>query len=147
MDGFITEKIVDAFYSDGILVYFGSDAVKEIFNSKAFIHFPDYKDTESCIQRIIELDNNDEKYLDMLSQPVLLNGNYYTEKMQTLERFVIDIFERPVNAAFRRPRYLQPKYNEDYIVRRMDGRNVLNEVSVKDMGREIIKTVKKRINR
>lgn len=142
LDGFITEKIVDAFFADGIPVYFGSDAVKEIFNPKAFIHFPDYADVESCIRRIIELDNDDEAYLEMLSQPVLCHGTYYEEKMQGLEQFIIDILERPIDKAFRRPRYLQPKFDEEYILRRMDGRNVLNEVSTKNLGRELLKRVR-----
>ena len=40
--GFVTEKIVDAFYADTIPVYYGSPTVTDIFNRDAFINVADF---------------------------------------------------------------------------------------------------------
>lgn len=67
--------------------------------------------------------------------------------MKKLELFVRGIFEQPIDQAFRRPRYLQPKFDEDYILSRMDGRNILHEVPSIDLCTALIKRVKNRIFR
>ena len=67
-DGFITEKITDAFYSDTIPVYYGSNNITDIFNPKAFINVADYDSFDEVIEKIIELDQDDEKYLAMVRE-------------------------------------------------------------------------------
>ena len=141
-EGFVTEKISDAFCADTIPVYYGSDEAKNIFNPKSFIHCSDYESFDKVIEKIIELDNDDEKYLEMLRQPIFNDDDYYNKKMAEAEAFVKNIFSQPVEKAYRRSMVYLPKYHENYINR------VLNcdddkEYSIKHKAKIIFNKLKK----
>lgn len=91
--GYVTEKIVDAFYAKTIPIYWGSPTVEVDFNPEAFLNWHDYGDDEKFIQRIIEVDNNDELYYHMLSQPPFRNNK--PPKYMDTNRF-LDWFEKNV---------------------------------------------------
>lgn len=56
-------------------------------------------------KKVIELDNNDSAYLKMLETPAFLNQNYVEEKQAELIRFLYNIFDQPIEKAFRRNRF------------------------------------------
>lgn len=142
LDGFVTEKLVDAFFAESIPVYFGSDYAKKIFNPNAFIYCPDYKTMDKAIERIIELDNNNDEYLKMLSSPILIDPTYYENKLSELDQFVRAIFDQPLEKAFRRPRYLSPKYDEDFILSKMNNRK-LTDYSMKELAKAMLLKIRK----
>ena len=113
---FISEKIIDAFYSDTIPIYCGSTVVEKIFNPKAFIHIRSENDFDAAIKKIIELDSNDEKYLEMLRQPIFTENDYYSKKIEELDSFLTGIIDKPYHLAFRRPLVYFPKYYNDYLL-------------------------------
>ena len=77
LPGFATEKIMHAFAARTIPIYFGDPNIGEHFNKKAFIDVADYNfDLEKVLQRIIEIDQDDDLYLSILSQPVFKDENY-----------------------------------------------------------------------
>lgn len=115
-NGFITEKITDAFYSDTIPVYYGSPNVTEIFNKDAFINCADYDSFDDVIEKIKELDRDDEKYLAMLRQPILVDPGYTQRVFDDMERFVCSIFDQPIEKAYRRSRAYMPKQYEEFIL-------------------------------
>ncbi len=114
-EGFVTEKITDAFISDTIPVYYGSSTVTDIFNSKAFINCSDYPSFEAVIEKIIELDQDDEKYLEMLRQPVFVEPDFADKILDDIEKYIVDVFEQPLEKAYRRSRVYYPKTYEDFI--------------------------------
>ena len=124
-EGFITEKIVEAFYADTIPVYYGSSNIKEIFNPKAFIDVSDYPSFDAAIDKILEIENDEKLYLEMLRQPIFNNPKYPEEKLDEVERFLCHIFDQPLDKAFRRSRYLVSKYHEGFmrraVTREMNG--------------------------
>ncbi len=107
-EGFVTEKITDAFYADTIPIYYGSNNVKDIFNEKAFINCADYPDFESVLAKIKELDENDEKYMEMLRQPIFVNPNFVDDTFAAFEKYLCDIFDQPLENAYRRSRVYSP---------------------------------------
>ena len=110
--GFNTEKIVDAFAANTIPVYYGDPYINDIFNPKAFINIADYDSFDAAIQKIIELDNNDEKYLEILNQPIFVDPTYPARLEQEYEAFLVHIFEQPLEKAYRRSRvYFAGYYN------------------------------------
>lgn len=112
-EGFITEKLTDAFYADTIPVYYGSSHVTEIFNPKAFINCSDYESFDAVIEKIKELDNDDEKYIEMLRQPIFNDPKFYDKKISDFEKFLCNIFDQPLEKAYRRSRVYSPKgFNE-----------------------------------
>ena len=113
--GFVTEKITDAFYAETIPVYFGSEQVFEFFNKDAFIYCRDRDDFDRVIRQILELDSNDDKYIEMINQPIL-NPKFNVEKhFSDYERFLKHIFEQPIEKAYRRIRSYHSQNHEDYL--------------------------------
>ncbi len=136
--GFVTEKLADAFYADTIPVYFGSPTAVEIFNKDAFINVADYESFEAAIERIIELDQDDEKYLQMLRQPILVNPDYPRQLEEDLCAYVCHIFEQPLEKAYRRSRVYHPKRFDDYLA------NVVHEetLTMKNLIQRILAKIK-----
>lgn len=131
--GFVTEKITDAFYADTIPVYYGDPEIKKIFNEKAFINCGDYPSFEAVIEKIKELDEDDEKYLEMLRQPILVDPDYTHRVFEELERFVCNIVEQPLDQAYRRSRVYSPMHIDNYLANvkvpwRMTVTKVLNQL-------------------
>jgi hypothetical protein len=113
--GFVTEKIMDAFYADTIPVYYGNATVADIFNKDAFINVADFESFDAAIERIMELDQDDEKYLEMLRQPILVDPAYPRKLEEELTAFICHIFEQPPERAYRRSRVYRPKDCDDYL--------------------------------
>lgn len=140
--GFVTEKIVDAFYADTIPVYYGSPTVTDIFNRDAFINVADFDSFDAAIERIIELDQDDEAYLKMLSQPILVDPGYPQRLEKELGEYVRHIFEQPLEKAYRRSRVYHPQIIDDYLARVVDSetltmKNLLCRVKDKVLGKLI----------
>ena len=135
--GFVTEKLMDAFFTDTIPVYYGSPTAAEIFNQDAFINVADYASFEEAIAKIIELDQDDEKYLQMLRQPILVDPEYPDRLEQALGGFIRNIFDQPLEKAYRRSRVYSPKACDDYLARAVDGDTLTLENLVKRILRKI----------
>lgn len=114
-EGFITEKITDAFFADTIPIYFGSSTITEIFNKDAFINVSDYDSFDAVVEKIKELDQDDEKYLAMLRQPVLVDPDLPRRLDEELEKYILHIFEQPLEKAYRRCRVYYPKWQDEFL--------------------------------
>lgn len=98
----VTEKISDAFRADAIPIYMGGDGVDQIFNEQAFINCGKFRNFKEVIDRVKEIDQNDELYLDMLRQPIFAKTAYPEMLYNELEKFVCQIFDQPISEAYRR---------------------------------------------
>lgn len=145
-EGFVTEKLADAFYSDTIPIYYGSSTVKEIFNSKAFINVVDYSSIDKAIDRIIELDQNDDEYISMLREPIFTDADYVNDKLNGLELFVKNIFDQPLEKAYRRSRVYWPKLHENHIIKASDALRRIQAGSLVDSlsTNELVSIIKNR---
>ena len=83
LDGYVTEKIVNAFYSGAIPIYWGSSNINDFFNKNAFINVNDYDSFDDCINYILTMD--ELSIIQMQSEPIynteneiinLLNNDY-----------------------------------------------------------------------
>lgn len=99
--GYTTEKIVQAFSAGLIPIYWGDPRVDEVFNKKAFIDVSKFKTLDEAIERVIEIDNNDEMYMQMLKEPAIVNENIIMETYQVLEKFIVNILEQTPEKAHR----------------------------------------------
>lgn len=146
-EGFITEKITDAFLADTIPIYYGSSDVTGIFNKNAFIQCKGREDFENTISKIIELDQNDEKYLEMMNQPVFVTQNYVDELMIDFEQFVKHIFDQPIEKAYRRSKVYAPKYHEEYVAYLIKKAQEYDCFTLKKLIRRKFKSIKKEVVR
>ena len=101
--GYCTEKIVEAFAAGTIPVYWGDPLVTDYFNPKAFINCNDYNDINSVIDVIKEIDNDKDRYLEMLSEPVLMNRKYEFEHMrESFKNWLLKVISQSKEKAYRR---------------------------------------------
>lgn len=86
---YITEKIINGFLARIVPIYWGDENCKKIFNPKSFLYLENENNDEcynNLIETIIELDNDDSKYLSMINQHVFnkdfnYNANYGIDKI------------------------------------------------------------------
>lgn len=90
--GYTTEKIVDAFVSRTIPIYWGDPTVEEIFNPEAFIHARRFANEKELIDYVIALSEDAESCVTMLNAPVFRNPAVLEEKRQELLQFMANVF-------------------------------------------------------
>ncbi len=71
IEGYLTEKLVNAFLGFAVPVYFGGQATKNIFQKDSFI-FYDVSNPETALSEILYLSQNKTAYLEKLMTPALM---------------------------------------------------------------------------
>ncbi len=101
LPGYTTEKLTEAMWARCIPIYWGNERVGEEFNKKSFLYRPDYSDDESFIEKILEVDSNNELYESILNEPYFHNNtpNMYLDENRLLEFFhrILDDDKKPVS--------------------------------------------------
>lgn len=113
--GYTTEKITHAFLANTIPIYWGNPDITSEFNPRAFINVFDYPGLDAVVDRVREIDANDDLCLQILNEPPYRN-NILPEslKRESVGRFVDNIFQQPKDRARRRPKYgYGPLYESD----------------------------------
>lgn len=101
--GYTTEKIVEAFAAHTIPIYWGDPEITRVFNPKAFINVKDYSSIDEVVQKVEELDKDEEAYIAMLREPALLNPEGYSieHQIDLMTDFMQHIVEQPLDKAQR----------------------------------------------
>lgn len=94
MPGYSTEKLVQAFASKTIPIYWGDPHIAAVFNPKSFINVSDFETLEQLVEYVQKIDSDDALYLEMLRQPALLDMQLKDKKEQELKVFLENIFEQ-----------------------------------------------------
>jgi hypothetical protein len=93
--GYTTEKILHAFISNTIPIYWGNPDVAKDFNPKAFINCHDFKNFEQVIEEIKRIDSSPEAYISMINESPFVNNSIPKDLgKQTLYQFLQKIFEK-----------------------------------------------------
>lgn len=103
--GYATEKIYDAMVARCLPVYWGDPLIAEQFNPRSFLNRADFPSDEALVEKIIELDRDDAKYLEFVRQPYLPGDKptaYFNR--ERIVDFFEKIFTRPIVPAARRQR-------------------------------------------
>jgi len=89
LDGYTTEKLVEPMVANSLPIYWGNTRISEDFNTNSILNYFDYNNDEELIDRIIELDNNDDLYNNYFKEP------FVTSKQKTLldVEYLISIFD------------------------------------------------------
>ncbi len=105
-ENYITEKIFQAVMGSAIPIYRGAPNIGEYFNTKSFINYEDCGSSYAkMLERVIELDQDDEKYLEMLNEPFLLNDEMpksYLAREKTTKAYYAKVYD-----AFKKKRSLE----------------------------------------
>jgi len=106
--GYTTEKITDAMRAGCVPIYWGNPRIAEEFNPKSFLNYFDLPSEEALIEKIIELDRDDAKYLEYLRQPYFHNNQpneFFSH--ERLLNFFEKIFTTPITPVSARRYPLQ----------------------------------------
>ena len=103
--GYLTEKFAEAAQAGAIPIYWGDPEIGNYFNSKAFINCHDFTSLGAAVARVIEIDQDDYLYREILEEPWFIDGTEPKSlKEETHINFLKHIFEQPHEQAFRRNR-------------------------------------------
>jgi len=74
--GWTTEKLLHPMSTLSLPIYWGNEKVADEFNTESFINIHDYDSMEQVVQRVIEIDNNNDLYLEIMSRPWFKNSEF-----------------------------------------------------------------------
>jgi hypothetical protein len=80
--GYTTEKLVEPMIVNSIPIYWGNPKVDMDFNTKSFINIEHVTQFDEAIERIIEIDKDDEKYVALINEP-WFNNNEVPKELNT----------------------------------------------------------------
>ena len=88
-----TEKIVNPYVAGSIPIYWGSSHIHNVFNKDSMLYLEDesIESYQKIINKIIELDNSDEKYLEFINRPPITDLSYFNDN------YTIDVISKKIN--------------------------------------------------
>lgn len=116
--GYSTEKLLHPLLAKSVPIYWGDPKVEREFDKNSFVYCNEYDgDVDKIVERIIELDNNDEEYLKMIYSNRILNRNV-NQEMIDFEQWIVHIINKGNNP-----------YNKDPI-------SFANRMNIRNMSRK-----------
>lgn len=110
-DGYATEKITEAFAAGTIPIYYGDPYIAEDFDEGAFVNCHRYNSFEEVVERVKEIDQDDQLYMRMLNTPAV------KIEYKAMDDFLFNIVDQPLSEASRRPNSIPVKNLESMILR------------------------------
>lgn len=128
--GYTTEKIMEAFASKTVPIYWGNPDIAKEFNPKSFINGHDFDSFDELVEYVKKVDEDDELYLSMARASIFPDeGNCASNINRTdnskessvrecladnyLSDYLYNICSQNPEDAIRRNRIYQGKYYED----------------------------------
>lgn len=85
--GYITEKILLAYWAGCIPIYYGTTEIYNIFHPNSFIYY-DVNNPNTALDRIKYLEQNRSAYLEVLRHPILADGTKTIEDYFSLDESI-----------------------------------------------------------
>ena len=104
-NGYVTEKIIDAFAAGTIPIYWGSPRIAEEFNEKAFVNCHAFDCMGDVIAHVKKIDNDEMLFRNYIKEPALNLDS--KEHLDNLEKFLVYIFRQKVEDSYRRLRVVR----------------------------------------
>lgn len=88
--GLLSEKIYEALLSNTIPIYWGNKDIHNDLNIKCFLNYYDYNNFDLLMDKIIEIDNDDELFLEYINQDYVIDKNNSIFKKE----YIIELMKR-----------------------------------------------------
>lgn len=87
--GYTSEKIYHAMLANSIPLYWGNPHIHRDFNTKSFLNLHEYESVADFVDKVVELDRNDQLYMRYLTEPWYPNNQLtqYTNPQTYVDRF------------------------------------------------------------
>lgn len=101
LPGYTTEKIAEAMAARCIPIYWGNPEVARDFNPQSFLNYHDFPDEASLIERVVEIDNNEDLYRRYLAEPFFVDNkpNIYFNEKRLVDFFAAAVDDNAVSAS------------------------------------------------
>lgn len=113
-DGYTTEKLVDALAARTVPIYVGDPNIHLDLNEESFINGNRYNSIEELVERVKEVDQNDELYLQILNSNPILDDKRNNDDLRA---FLFNIFDQDYSKAKRRSQMHFSKEHEGFLKR------------------------------
>jgi hypothetical protein len=109
LPGYTTEKIAEAMAARCLPIYWGNPDVAKDFNPKSFLNYHDFPNEEALIERIIEIDRDDNLYLQYMKEPFFYGNkpNNFYDRNRMLD-FLVRAIEDPNPPVAARRSWFRP---------------------------------------
>lgn len=106
MPGYTTEKLFEAMQARTLAIYWGNPLVSREFNPRSFLNYADFPNEEAVVERIMELDRDDAKYLEYVREPYFHGDrpNEFFDRERLLS-FFEKVFTQPIEPVSRRRKW------------------------------------------
>jgi alpha(1,3/1,4) fucosyltransferase len=104
--GYTTEKVFEAMQARSLPIYWGNPLVGREFNTKSFLNYADFPSEEALIEKIIELDKDEAKYLEYVRQPYFhadQPNEFFSE--ERVLKFFERVFSKKIEPVARRRKW------------------------------------------
>lgn len=114
MNGYTTEKILQAFSAGTIPIYWGNPKVVKDFNEKAFINCNNYSDFSEVLDLIKIIDNDEELFRKYIREQIGTDEQFPEDALKAYREYVIEICKQKPSDAIRRSNVLRgARYQEE----------------------------------
>jgi hypothetical protein len=123
--GYTTEKLIEPFFVNSIPIYWGNPVVAKDFNTDSFINIKNTSEFNNAINKIIELDNDDEKYLAMRNESCFVDykipKDFSKEAIHEFFDYIINDskLKRPVATIQRKKLYYKISVLKDKLLNKI----------------------------
>ncbi len=120
--GYATEKIFEPMLVGSIPIYWGDPEIERDFNTRSFLNWHDFGSDEKLIEYIIELDNNDSLYAEMLKQSWFRDNKLpdCVSNVKIINMFKIIFTESYMNRPVAQQKNRIFKYKSSLFLKRVD---------------------------
>ena len=98
-DGYITEKLFQAFEAGTIPIYYGDDTILELINNRSYIHIRDENEFEEKIKLIKKIDQDDKLYQKIIKEKIVIDDEKYSKEEKKYKEYVYHIFDQEKEKA------------------------------------------------
>jgi alpha(1,3/1,4) fucosyltransferase len=110
--GYVSEKIIQAYAAGTVPIYWGDPDIGLDFNPESFVNCLAYPSLETAVERVVELDNDEEAYARTFEAPFFRGPMTEYAIEPGLEEFLVRVFSQDREKAFRRSRQAWGKVYE-----------------------------------
>lgn len=113
--GYTTEKIMEAFASETVPIYWGNPDIAKEFNPDSFINCHDFNSFDEVVSYVKKVNEDDELYLKMVNAPIVREDSLAAKCLSDtyISDYLYAVCSQNPEDAIRRNRIYQGKYYED----------------------------------